>query len=50
MLYRIISKVEYEAVERLFFLFFWGPKQDDVKVINLSARQNSGVAYSAVVV
>lgn len=46
MLYRIISKVEYGAVERLLFSFL-GPKQDDVKVINHSARQNSGAAYSA---
>lgn len=53
-LYRIISKVEYEAVEFFCWVFFL-PKQDDVmvihlsarKVVHLSARQNSGIVYSA---
>lgn len=48
MLYRIISKVEYEAVnfKKIIIIYFLGPKQD-VKTVNLSARQNNSIVCSA---
>lgn len=43
----VISKIECEAVEGLFVLFFLEPKQDSVKVINLNTMWNSDIVYNA---